>query len=124
MSFGRLRVIVLLRHFGHTCSVVMADSSPGPRLWGSLPRPIVLQDPQQVVVRVGEGRQTGAILDLLGGFVETGPGEEPGVAGDDDLVGRGVPVRRALARIWAVGDMDRPQAELGGEPLHDGKEVD
>src|SRR5712671_6515267 len=48
----------------------------------------VLQDPQQVVVRVGEGRQLAPVGDRLGGVVDRRPVEELLVAGDDDLVGR------------------------------------
>src|SRR4051812_21123229 len=54
--------------------------------------PSVLQDPQQVVVRVGEGRQLAPVGDRLGGVVDRRPVEELPVAGDDDLVGGGVPV--------------------------------
>ena len=58
----------------------------------------LLQDSQQVVMRVGEHRQAGLVLDLLAALGQRGQDEQRHVARDDDLVGGRIPVLRAFAR--------------------------
>src|SRR4030095_5179603 len=80
-------------------------------------RSATLEDAQEIVMSVGEGRRLRPIVDVLGGLRDGGPGEERLVAGDDDLVRRRVPVFRPVPALRHVGDVDGVEAELGGEAL-------
>ena len=66
-------------------------------------------------MRVGEHRQVGAVLDLVGGVGDARRLEHLAVARDDDLVGRGIPVLHALVVHRRIGDVDRLEAELLGD---------
>src|ERR1051326_8196834 len=79
------------------------DSPAKDRSRGQAPAPatrgISLEDPQQVVMRVGEGRQALALLDRVGRLGDAPPGEELPVLRHDDLVGGRVPALGALGDL-------------------------
>src|SRR5437588_6261117 len=76
------------------------------------------------MVRIGEGGEAGAFVDLLRDVVDVRPGEELRVARDDHLVGGRVPVIGSLGSVRIVGDVHRLHAELRGEALHHRQQVD